>query len=641
MSHLFFYYSSNHALLDQVRRAARLLWGESEEAGVSEFRLFMPASEHQRLYACTEQAVGAVSGYVRCSTVNPAEDGSGDDQRAHRNRLIRNLVNLQGWPLGNEWTGCFVAVAYSDSPGRLVVCNDLLGYIPIYFCLRRGEVIGGTSLVMLSRVVNLDPDPVGVLQRIHPYYPCCGANFGRRTIFKDVRRLLPGECISFSGVPLTAESRFDNSLCANVIDGDLDQVARRVWGHYQSETELACAGEESLSLALSGGWDSRLVLGAAASLGKPLTCLTYGARDIYEVKIAERCAEAVRARFQSYSLESKYFPSKQVFSHLVAQTEAAYIMALNAILEAAEEENAQKPLMLVGDLCDSLTGKGIRSHSSRNYKIKSFLDSLQGGGEEFEAASEENFEQWRLATEAEILRQVRRFVGQLAPNLRSECTAERIDHETREDLELDFSRVRANMPRFSVMFEELFTWFHYTRFGMASQLLLLGYSFRPVSPSMTMRFLRLISQVHPSMRLRRRLIDAVIAQPDFDILGRIPSAQVPFLSSRAPGVAKEIVWGIRAMLDDWFLKRTLRSGDPQRRHHFVKWHNLIAEYRRDDTLNRVRSWFSGRWITPDRFMKLVQDRADLRLWPDINADIAVPANVSLMLDLADPEVHLH
>jgi len=349
----------------------------------------------------------------------------------------------------------------------------------------------------------------------------------------------------------------------------------------------------------------------------------------------------VRARFQSYSLESKYFPSKQVFSRLVAQTEAAYILALYAILEAAEEEHAQKPLMLVGDLCDGLTGKGIRSHSSRNYRIKSFVNSLWGMSEEFEPASEEAFERWRLATEVEILRQVHRFVGQLAPDLRGECTAERIDHETREDLKLDFSRVRANMPRFSVMYEELFTWFHYTRFGMASQLLLLGYGFRPVSPSMTMRFLRLISQVHPRLRLRRRLIDAVIAQPAFDSLGRIPSAQVPFLSSRAPGLTKEIVWGVRAMLDDWFLKRMLRSGDPQRRQHFVKWHNLIAEYKREDTLSRVRSWFSGRWVTPDRFMKLVQDRADLRLWPDINADIAVPANVSLMLDLADPEASLH
>jgi hypothetical protein len=189
------------------------------------------------------------------------------------------------------------------------------------------------------------------------------------------------------------------------------------------------------------------------------------------------------------------------------------------------------------------------------------------------------------------------------------------------------------------MFEELFFWFHRARYLIAGQALFLSARFRPLCPAVSMRFMRLISRVHPKLRIRRRLMNAIARLPEFDLLASIPSAQIPWLSARTPSLLREVVWGGRSAMDQVLMRRALRSKNPKMRQRVLPTLDYMREYQRDDTAPNVKSWFSGRWLNGDKYVDIVKRRAALTAWPLMNLDVAAPANVSILLDLCMADHH--
>lgn len=112
-----------------------------------------------------------------------------------------------------------------------------------------------------------------------------------------------------------------------------------------------------------GGWDSRLVLGGASKLKEAsLHCLTYGPATNHEPAIARRCAEIAGAQHQCFTIEQKYFPCREAFEDLVRQTEAANFLVWNAIIDAMPNSPEERPLLLLGDHCESIDGRIVIAH---------------------------------------------------------------------------------------------------------------------------------------------------------------------------------------------------------------------------------------------------------------------------------------
>ena len=127
-------------------------------------------------------------------------------------------------------------------------------------------------------------------------------------------------------------------------------------------------------------------------------------------------------------------------------------------------------------------------------------------------------------------------------------------------------------------------------------------------------------------------MDALARLPEFDLLGRIPSAQIPFMSARAPAPVRELTWGLRSGLDQLLIRRLMKTKDPDKRQRVLRSLDFIKEYRRSDVLPTVREWFNGGWLQGEIYVKMARERAELSSWPLINLDITAPANVSMLLD---------
>ena len=631
MSNFSFYCGPDKAAAQAMRRAAASLWGEIEEVSAGSFCLFIPSVERSVSLGESPDALGAVSGYVRSDEAarSPEEDKGPD--RYHNQRFIAEIINDDNWPLGKQWTGSFAACAYSKREDKLVICNDPIGYIPLYYSSSGQGMLGGTSLILLSHCIKSEADPIGVLQRIMPPY---FSNYGKRTPLKDVWRPMPGERLKCSGKESNLASSFDNTLYQGLVNPDPDTAARMVWDCLEREIALAAGDADKVSIAIGGGLDSRLTLGGIAGRGKAIKFYTYGSSDKYEPSIAGRCAKATGAECGAFSLENNYFPGRSEFESLVKKTESVQLLQWNSILSTiADKETDISQLLLFGDIMESIDGKKIISLFTREVRMRNFLkESLLGREASFHAADAASFEEWKKALKGDIIKAALREADNLSSNLRERCSNDFLIKEMENDLELTFTRVKENLPSFSECFDELFLWYTRKRFHECTQLLLMGSKFRAISPGTSMRFMRLISTIHPGLRLKD-LRTKIIRLPEFKNLGRIPTTQIPWVGAVWPAPLRMFIWFIRVSLDQFLIRRCLKNKNPQGRQRVLKSLDYMKEYRRQDTLSNVQSWFSEKWIKSDLCITKVKNRASLATLPYINDDIVTPANVSIMLDL--------
>lgn len=630
MADFCFYFGTDISTWENLRRAASAVWGRLDEFSSGSFRMLISAADAQGCYSETDEVLGVVSGYIKRDGLESAISPASED--AHRKSFLTNIVDDQSWPLSNDWTGNFAAVAFSKTTNQLVICNDLIGHYPVYYSRRGDGLIGGSSLIVLGQALGCEVDVVGVLQRIS--LPYC--NYGRRTLLKDVLRPLPGEWLKLSISGAKDVSRFDNTLCNGVLEDDVATTARKVWDALKLEINLATSPATRFGVAMSGGWDSRLVLGAVSDRGNEIACYTYGSDDHYESLIAKRCAETIGASHQCFPIDDKYFPAHGIFRDLVRATESANFMEWYSIIDSLKnggKEHGPRPLMILGDLCESIDGRYMMQLSSRKARKRSFINSLLMRRDRIAESTPEAFERWKDSKRKLIVELVCRSIGRLAPSLAERYTPGDVAREVEADLELSFSRIEGNMPAFAPVFDELFVWFHRIRFLLANQIPFLCCAFNPLSPALSFRFLRLISTVHPRLRMRKRLMNAIARLPEFDKLSRIPSAQIPWLTARAPALLRDAVWGGRSAMDQLLIGNVLRSKDVTRRQRVLRSLDFIREYRRENVVPNVQEWFSERWIKSDEYIQTIRNRANLAAWPMINVDIAAPANVSMILDL--------
>ena len=628
MADFVFYYGNDRSIIQRIRDKSKLVWGNIKEEISDAFCVFMPAYGDGQQYSCSNDIAGSIAGYVNSSSELYSKCNQSTDRFNNLTGFFEETLRENGWPLSDDWTGIFSAVAFSKSSHQIALTNDIIGHIPLYYFAGAESLIGGTSIVIISSAFSLDVDCIGLLQRISPPY----CNYGRRTIIKRLCRLMPGERILFSFPGPSSSSDFDNSLCKGVINNPVNDVAENVWNCIRTEVQNITSKYSTVRLALSGGWDSRLILSTLDPEDHEIICYTYGNDSLYETQIAKQCASLKKASHFSFPVEDHYIPPYSSLIEYVQRTEAACYLQWLAILERTKVESRVRPLLLTGDHCESIDGRNMRSLSSRRARKKSFINGMLGKMDDIPIMTNMAFDKWKSLTRDQAIKMVTTSFSRLNPDIVTFPLNVMVD-EVSNDLELCFDRIKGNMPEFEPMLDELFAWHHKTRFKTAGQDRFLCHNFRALSPGLAIRVIRLISRIHPRLRIRRRLMDAISRLPQLSGLSKIPSAQIPWVGAHYPSVLRECIWGARSGIDQFLIRRMLKTRNHQARQRVLQSFNLVAEYNKPDSLSNIKGWFSGNWIQGEAYAETALRRAKLLGWPLAIFDISIPANVSITLDL--------
>ncbi len=537
------------------------------------------------------------------------------------------LITKQ-WPVPDSISGSFSSVIIEENTGEIVICNDAIGVYPLYYFAGEDEFYISNSLIWLGVFSEASIDEVGLFQRTYcPEF----ANIGSRTLLKNVKRLLPGEWIRFNKSGEIKKKKYDNELYQNLSDSILPLD---YWIAFKREISYCLAEEENVHIGLSGGMDSRLII-AGVPEGKNMSGHTYGQEDYYETLIAKRVAELYDAKFKSYSHPELNFPSKEILEKYTIETEAIY---LNHWLEILEDQNKDnREIMLVGDMTESLQGRNLPMKKNwKNFK-QYYL-----GRKEYPLTqnTSEKFEDWKEA----VISKYTGLVSQKHLNrINVELTEKQIKNEITADLEELFLRIEQHNLPYLELVSEIFTWFTHSRIPMGKQILILNSNFKSLCVPMSVQILRLTSNLHPNLRLNGRYIKSLFASvKDLKSAAGVPTSQIPFIPFNSPEILKVPIWFLRSEIDDFLIKRVMKSGNPKKRYRVLKSFNWVEVYQQPKMEAKLRSYFEKNYLGEGYTNAVINgalQRRDLEQWPLSNINIinaaALNAELALLKALKD------
>ncbi len=541
------------------------------------------------------------------------------------NQLNSSLDFLSdNWPVGDNITGTFSVTNLDKKSGELILCNDPIGIYPLYYCIEDEKVLISNSIIWLGAISGNELDETGVFQKAHaPEF----SNIGSRTILKNCKRLLPGEWLKINNEGKVIERKFDNSLFQNIQSNLIeDEEINGYWSCFKKEVEY-CLSDNDLNIALSGGLDSRILLGAIPQ-GKNLNCLTYGEQDNYESILAKQLAKLKKAKHQSYSNSFLHFPPSELLKSYVKKTEAVYLNSWLEILENIQPNSNE--IMLLGDMTESLQGRNIPLSTDKksilNYRV---LEKPY----DFRKKTATNSEFWQKNVLNSYLRRYNRHnIIKLGLNIEEQD----LRNNLKNDLEEIFGRIETHKLPFLELNSELFSWYTHARHPMGRQILIGGASFKSICPAMSVQILRQTSNIHPNNRIYGRFFKQLFSsEKDLRYFRDVPTAQIPLIPFNWPEFFKLPMWAFRKWMDNFFIKRLMEKRNPNLRYRLFKSNNWVQVYQNLDLEKNLNDYFKNNHLGEyaNQIKNQALQRRDLKQWPFANMNIINAAALNMEIDL--------
>ncbi|MEP6260742.1 MAG: hypothetical protein ABJ092_04120 [Gillisia sp.] len=551
------------------------------------------------------------------------------DLQGQQESAINEILNT--WPLPDNITGSFSSVIILKDTLEVVLCNDPIGIYPIYYLKSTKGFFVSNSLILMGAISNCKFDEAGIIQRcIGPEF----SNFGSRTILENCKRLMPGEYLKFDKDGNKLITKYDNTLYQNIsksTQNARNEISKHFWKAFQRELKYCLNNFEIANIALSGGLDSRIILGAVPK-NKKIKCITYGGPENYETKIASRLAKLKKADFQNYYQPDLYFPPVDILKKYTLKTEAVNLCSWLEVLENTEDSG--EPILL-GDMAEILNGRNITKFSSKKFRQSNFIKhQILKKDYLFENPSQESFEEWKKSISNSHLRW---YTEERISQFKFTRSRENLLKDLQSDLNAIFERIDVHQLPYVELYDELFSWYTHARVPMAKQILICNSKFKGYCPSMSLQIVRLASSIHPNIRLSSRLMNKLFKEADgLKELNKIPTNQAPLIPQNYPDIIKFPTWGLRAKIDQYLIKRLVKSKDISKRYRLFKSINWAEIYQNPEMKKNLNDYFKNNHMGEKFFQNLLNQcvqRKELNQWPFANIDIMTAASLNMEIDL--------
>lgn len=203
---------------------------------------------------------------------------SGSVSEENSNELV--AVAYEKW--GNEsfrrLNGAFACYVFDKAKGELILARDQIGRVPLYFSELGDRFIFSSDL---SEIVKTEGFPVEIDPVSLNYYLALRYVPADRTIFKNVRRVLPGTFVSYNidsgGL---RETRYWEPPLEECETGDEEELISELDELFEEAVRSRLEGCDVPGAFLSGGLDSSLIVAVMSRLSsRPVKTFIVGYSD--------------------------------------------------------------------------------------------------------------------------------------------------------------------------------------------------------------------------------------------------------------------------------------------------------------------------------------------------------------------------
>lgn len=199
--------------------------------------------------------------------------------------------------------GSFNLVFWNENTRQAAVRSDPLGFRTLYYWVaaKQDTLVLTSSLRLMRKVVpTLRPDAAGFVEQL-----LLSATLSGRTLLQEVRRLEPGTELRLSEAGLRVARRPHAKYFGSAHSGASTADAARLIVAEARRVTTDWLGGRSVSVALSGGYDSRFLLLMALEAGVDVQTITLGDHHWVDATLASKVAAFHGVRHHSIASPPK------------------------------------------------------------------------------------------------------------------------------------------------------------------------------------------------------------------------------------------------------------------------------------------------------------------------------------------------
>jgi asparagine synthase (glutamine-hydrolysing) len=207
--------------------------------------------------------------------------------------LLLHLYETCGLDFVGELNGCFAFAIWDSTQSKLIIVNDRYGLRPIFYTWAHNRLLFASEVKAILRDPTvkrtIDHEAVAdflVLQSI----------FGDKTFFTDIKILPPASVLVYQDGRLSLRQYWDFHFQEDGEKLSEDDYIEQVNVLIRQAVERQMQGNHTKGVFLSGGLDSRVLLGAIDRRHFPVYTFTQGPPTCHDVRFAEMVASSVGSR---------------------------------------------------------------------------------------------------------------------------------------------------------------------------------------------------------------------------------------------------------------------------------------------------------------------------------------------------------
>jgi asparagine synthase (glutamine-hydrolysing) len=228
------------------------------------------------------------------ATIRKRDDYPSSSGQAH---LMLSLIEKHGIGAVKDVNGSFALALWNFPTETLTLVNDRYGLRPLYYFWKNDLFIFASE--MKSILTCPDVGRKADIQALSEFLSL-NAILGDKTLFAEIKTLSPASILTLKGGRLNKETYW--TLDLKHPSGNFNKKEKLNQAHHLMKQAVKRQVDDDLSkaLSLSGGLDSRTILGAIAELGYKIPTFTFGIEGCPDQKLAKDIANAV-------GMENRFF----------------------------------------------------------------------------------------------------------------------------------------------------------------------------------------------------------------------------------------------------------------------------------------------------------------------------------------------